>query len=307
MKLSIVIPAFNEEDTVGVCAVTLSGILREIDMDYECIFVDDGSKDSTWEKIQELSEQDEHIKGVLFSRNFGKESAIYAGLAHSQGDCTVVMDCDLQHPPTLIPEMVKLWKEGYEVVEGVKNSRGKETAGHAMAAKAFYHSMSKSMGVDMSRASDFKLLDRKVVEAILNMKEQNAFFRALSAWVGFKTTSIAYDVEERVAGSSKWSTKGLIRYALLNLSAFTLTPLYVVAWLGILMFIVTVVFGIISLVQKIMGVALGGFTTVILLELFIGSVCMISLGIIGYYIAQIHREIKGRPRFIVSERCGRGI
>ena len=217
----------------------------------------------------------------------------------------VVIDCDLQHPPEKIVEMYRLWQEGYEVVEGVKSSRGKESPVHTFAASCFYKLIGSAAGFDMSHASDFKLLDRKAVNVLLNMKEKNAFFRALSSWVGFKTTEVPFEVQEREAGESKWSVKALTRYAISNITSFSAAPMQIVTFLGVVMLIVSVVLGAIALGQKISGVALGGFTTVIIIQLFTGSIIMISLGIIGYYIAKIYDEVKGRPRFIIASTCGK--
>jgi len=303
--LSVIIPAYNEEENIPRAVKEIGGVLAEEGIAHELIFIDDGSKDATWEKIKAESAKRRTVRGVHFSRNFGKESAIYAGLEAAEGDCAAVIDCDLQHPPEKLVEMYRLWEDGYEVVEAVKKDRGKESAAHKAAAGCFYSIISKVTGIDMQRASDFKLMDRKVVLALLNIHEKNAFFRALSAWVGFKTTQVEFSVREREAGVSKWSTKSLIKYALTNITSFSTAPMQVVTFLGVVMFIVMLVFGIVSLVQKIMGTALGGFTTVILLLLFIGSIVMMSLGIIGYYIAKIYEEVKGRPRYIVSEECGR--
>ena len=197
-----------------------------------------------------------------------------------------------------------MWESGVEVIEGVKSDRGRESVLHRLFAKLFYSLISRATKVDMSRASDFKLLDRKAVNVILTMREKRAFFRALSSWVGFRTGEISYEVRERMAGESKWSTWALTKYALSNITAFTAFPLHLVTAMGILTLIVSVVMGIISLVQKFMGVALGGFTTVIILLLFIGSLIMISLGVIGYYVGNIYEEIKDRPRYIVADTCG---
>jgi len=243
--------------------------------------------------------------GVHFSRNFGKESAMFAGLEQAKGDCVVVMDCDLQHPPEKIIEMYRLWEEGYEVVEGIKEDRGEESAFHKFASNSFYSLISRATGMDMGASSDFKLLDRKVVDTLNALPERNVFFRALSFWVGFKKAEVRYRVQERTEGVSKWSTKSLIKYAVTNIASFSSAPLHMVTVMGVVTLIVAVVFGIISLVQKIMGVAQPGFTTVILLLLLIGSFLMISLGIIGYYLARIYDEIKGRPRYIISSVCGR--
>lgn len=303
--LSVILPSYNEEKMIAKATERMAEILQPEKIDYELLFIDDGSRDGTWAQINEAAEKDSHVVGVHFSRNFGKEAAMFAGLEHAKGDCCVVIDCDLQHPPEKIVEMYRLWKQGYEVVEGIKEDRGEESGLHKFAANSFYGLISKATGMDMSSSSDFKLLDRKVVDTLNSLPERNVFFRALSFWVGYKKTSVSYCVQERTEGVSKWSTKSLIKYALTNISSFSSAPLHIVTVLGFIMLAVSVVLGIIALVQKISGVALGGFTTVILLLLFSASVIMISLGIIGYYIARIYDEIKGRPRYIISRICGR--
>ena len=303
--LSVVLPSYNEEKMIPIAASRLGKILSEAKIDYELLFVDDGSHDRTWEEIRRCSKDDRHVVGVHFSRNFGKESAMFAGLEQARGDCVVVMDCDLQHPPEKIVEMYRLWEEGYEVVEGIKEDRGEESAFHKFASNSFYSLISRATGMDMAASSDFKLLDRKVVDTLNALPERNVFFRALSFWVGFKKAEVRYRVQERTEGQSKWSTKSLIKYAVTNIASFSSAPLHMVTVMGVLTLLVAVVFGIISLVQKLMGVAQPGFTTVILLLLIIGSFLMISLGIIGYYLARIYDEIKGRPRYIISRICGR--
>ena len=303
--LSVILPSYNEEKMIAKATERMAEILQPEKIDYELLFIDDGSRDSTWAQINEAAEKDSHVVGVHFSRNFGKEAAMFAGLEQARGDCCVVIDCDLQHPPEKIVEMYRLWEQGYEVVEGIKEDRGEESGLHKFAANSFYGLISKATGMDMSSSSDFKLLDRKVVDTLNSLPERNVFFRALSFWVGYKKTSVSYCVQERTEGVSKWSTKSLIKYALTNISSFSSAPLHIVTVLGCIMLAVAVVLGIVALVQKISGVALGGFTTVILLLLFSASIIMISLGIIGYYIARIYDEIKGRPRYIISRICGR--
>ena len=303
--LSVVLPSYNEEKMIPVAAARLREILQGAGIDYELLFVDDGSRDATWAEIQRCAEQDRHVVGVHFSRNFGKEAAMFAGLETAKGDCVVVLDCDLQHPPEKIVEMVRLWEQGYEVVEGIKEDRGEESGLHKFAANSFYSLISRATGMDMASSSDFKLLDRKVVDTLNALPERNVFFRALSFWVGYKKAEVRYCVQERTAGESKWSTRSLIKYAITNITSFSSAPLHLVTAMGVVTLIVALVFGVISLVQKLTGVALGGFTTVILLLLFIGSMLMISLGIIGFYLARIYDEIKGRPRYIISRICGR--
>lgn len=303
--LSVILPSYNEEKMIAKATERMAEILQPEKIDYELLFIDDGSRDGTWAQINEAAEKDSHVVGVHFSRNFGKEAAMFAGLEQAKGDCCVVIDCDLQHPPEKIVKMYRLWEQGYEVVEGIKEDRGEESGLHKFAANSFYGLISKATGMDMSSSSDFKLLDRKVVDTLNSLPERNVFFRALSFWVGYKKTSVSYCVQERTEGVSKWSTKSLIKYALTNISSFSSAPLHIVTVLGFIMLAVAFVLGIIALAQKISGVALGGFTTVILLLLFSASVIMISLGIIGYYIARIYDEIKGRPRYIISRICGR--
>ncbi|HIX77866.1 MAG TPA: glycosyltransferase family 2 protein [Candidatus Fusicatenibacter merdavium] len=302
--VSVVIPAYNEEGMIAKTAATISAILTDAAIDYELIFVNDGSRDSTWDRIRKAAGENPAVRGVCFSRNFGKEAAMFAGMYYAKGACCVVIDCDLQHPPEKIVEMYRLWEQGYEIIEAVKTDRGKESFLHTLSARCFYKIISEVTGIDMSRASDFKLLDRKAVNVLLNMKEKNAFFRALSSWIGFRTTQVEFEVRERTVGESKWSTWSLIRYAVSNVTAFSAAPMQIVTVLGILMLCASLVLGVISLYQKFMGTALGGFTTVIIIQLFTGSIIMISLGIIGYYISKIYEEIKGRPRYVVSETCG---
>ena len=300
--LSVVLPAYNEEQMIGRAADTIADILTKEKIEYELIFVDDGSKDATWEKICEAADKNEKVRGISFSRNFGKESAMFAGLNEAEGDCVAVLDCDLQHPPEKLVEMYRLWEQGYEVIEGVKNTRGNESAVHGFAAKTFYRIISKSTGVDMSRASDFKLLDRKAVLVLQNLPEKNSFFRALSSWVGFRTAQISYDVREREVGQSKWSTVSLTKYAISNITSFTSFPMQIVTFLGFFMLFLSVVLTVITLVQYFSGTSAAGFTTVITLQCFTGSVIMIALGIIGYYIAKIYEEVQGRPKYIIAKR-----
>ena len=301
--LSVVLPSFNEEASIPRAADTLSALLTKARISHELIFVDDGSRDRTWAAVQAQARRLPQVRGVRFSRNFGKEAAIFAGLAQARGDCTVVMDCDLQHPPEKVVDMYRLWQQGAQVVEGVKVSRGRENPLHTFAARSFYSVISRATGIDMSRASDFKLLDRRAVDTLLAMREKNAFFRALSSWIGFSTAQVEFEVQPRLEGESKWSIRSLVRYALTNIAAYSTAPLQLVTLLGAVVFVCSVVLGVHSLWQKLSGHALEGFTTVILLQLFIGSILMICLGVIGYYIAKIYEEIKDRPRYIVADRC----
>lgn len=299
-RLSVVLPAYNEEQMLAKTCRTLKKILDLAEINYELVIVDDGSTDQTWKIIEETAEKDRNVTGVHFSRNFGKEAAIVAGLAQASGNAVAVMDCDLQHPPEVLVKMYRLWEQGYEVVEGIKKSRGTETVFHRKSAGFFYRIMSRATGFNMENASDFKLLDRKAVESVLSMPERSMFFRATSSWVGFKSTSVLFEVQEREAGESKWSTGSLIRYAFRNIVAFTMLPLQFVTIGAGGCFICSLLLLIYSLVRYFTGHAVEGYTTLLIVMLFIGSAVMMSLGIIGYYIARIYEEVKRRPRYIVS-------
>lgn len=300
--LSVVIPAYNEENNINLAVDRLSAVLESADISYELIFVDDGSRDNTYSLICERARTNPSVRGVSFSRNFGKEAAIFAGLKEAKGDVCVVTDCDMQFPPEVIPRMFELWEQGYEVVEGKKLTRGKERASHGLFARLFYRLIGSAVGMDMQSSSDFKLLDRKVVDALNSLTERDTFFRALSFWAGFRTATVEFEVAERANGQSKWSVKGLFKYAINNITSFSTAPLRLVTVLGGLLLIGTFVLGLQTLVKFFLGTAVEGFTTVILLLLLIGGSIMISLGIIGHYIARIYDEVKNRPRYIVARR-----
>ena len=299
--LSIVLPSYNEEQNIANTAKVLADLLEKENIDYELVFVSDGSKDRTYEEILKAAEANPKVKGAKFSRNFGKEACIFAGLKLTTGDAVIVMDCDLQHPPQVIPQMWKLWQEGYEVVEGVKTSRGKESLAHKMSAGLFYKVMSSLIKMDMNASSDYKLLDRKVVDVLLELPERNTFFRALTFWAGFNTTTVEYEVQERLYGTTKWSVVSLMKYAINNATSFSTLPLQMVTVLGIVSIFFSMILAVQTLVRYLMGNSVEGFTTVILLILIIGGFIMLSLGVIGHYIARIYEEVKGRPKYIISD------
>ena len=301
--LSIVLPTYNEEDNIECAYEAIRDVLVPEGIEFELVYVDDGSKDKSCEIIRDLSEKvkDAKILGVSFSRNFGKEAAILAGLSNATGEVCAVMDCDLQHPASTLVEMYRLWEQGFEVIEGVKHSRGKENPLYRGFANLFYKLISHAAGVDMARASDYKMLDRKVVDEYVKLPERNIFFRALSSWMGYKSITVEFDVKNRARGSSKWSLNALINYAVGSISSFSTAPMQLITLSGVFFFVFSLVLGIQSLIRWFSGNALEGFTTVILLILIIGSLFMVSLGIIGFYLARIYEEIKHRPRYIVDE------
>lgn len=300
-KLSIILPAYNEEKMISKVITVISDLLEKEKIEYELLFVNDGSNDATWKEIQAGCNRNPYVMGICFSRNFGKEAAIYAGLAQASGDAIAVMDCDLQHPPKSVIEMYHLWQQGYDIIEGVKLDRGKEGKAHKCFAGLFYYLMSKSIGINMRNASDFKLMDRKVAKILCAMPEHNTFFRALSSWVGFKTATVYFEVQERVEGISKWSFHSLVRYAINNITAFTAIPLQFVTVGGVITFVVAMLLSVQTLARYINGSSVEGFTTIILLILLIGSLIMLSLGVIGFYLAKLYDEVKNRPKYIISD------
>lgn len=300
--LTVVMPVYNEGQIIRDGVVHTIQVLQGAGIAHEIILVDDGSKDDTWPRLSELAQDYPQVRAVRLSRNFGKEGAMSAGLDRARGDCAVVMDCDMQHPPEVLPQMVRLWaEEGYQVVEGVKNTRGKESKLHAWAANGFYGLLKTASGIDLHNASDFRLLDRAALEAWKRMPERQTFFRAMSTWVGFSRTQVYFDVAPRVAGVSRFSPRRLIGLGLHAITSFSAAPLHLVTMAGILLLTLFALLGLQTLYMKLSGKAVEGFTTVILLLLIIGGVLMVALGIIGLYIAKIYEEVKGRPRYLVQE------
>ena len=305
--LSVVIPVFNEADSLFESLREILHHVAAVDSSHEIILVDDGSTDSTWSVINDLTITSPQIKGIKLSRNFGKESAIATGLSFASGEAAIVMDSDLQHPPELIPEMVRYWKqEKADIVEALKMSRGREPFMVKFRARLFYRIMRSLTGLDLSDSSDFKLLDRKVINAHNGLPETARFFRGIVSWLGFRKVRIPFSVKERSGGKSRWSFRKLFRLAIDASTAFSSLPLHLVTVLGMVMFVISILLGSWALYQKIAGIAVSGFATVILLLLFIGSTLMISLGIIGVYISRIFDEVKRRPRFIVEETVNLG-
>jgi len=302
-KLSIVLPAYNEEENISLVYQTIKELLEQHNINFELVFVNDGSTDNTWNEIIKIN--DSRCVGINFSRNFGKEAAINAGLQNATGDCVVVMDSDLQHNPATIIDMHKLWLEGYEIVEGIKESRGNESKLHKLFVKTFYKLISMLTHINLENTSDFKLLDRKVVNELNSLNEKNRFFRALSFWLGFKHTTVRYKVQNRISGHSKWSTRNLVLYAINNITSFSTAPLQLITLFGCIYLLFAFFLGSFVLIKYLLGYSLEGFTTVILLTLIIGSTLMISLGIIGIYLGKIYEEIKGRPNYIIEERTNK--
>ena len=302
MLLSVVIPIFREAAVLPAFLAAVRTALVQCEMPFELVLVDDGSSDDTWRIITEEAKGASSIRGLRLSRNFGKESALCAGLEHARGHAVILMDGDGQHPPSLLPEMVRMWQSsGADIVEAVKRSRGRESVFGKSAALVFYFLLDKLSGFDFKGASDFKLLNRKAVDAWLKMGERNVFFRGMTAWMGFTTVQIPFEVVPRSGGQSTWSYLKRLKLALTGITSFSSLPLQLVSFVGALFLVFSVVLGLQTLFLQVTGRAVSGFATVILLLLIIGSLLMISLGIIGEYLARIYEEVKGRPRYLVKE------
>ena len=300
--LSVVIPIFREAVQLSAFLVAVRNSLSQWSLPYELVLVDDGSPDDTWRTITTEAKSCQAICALRLSRNFGKESALCAGLEHARGDAVIVMDADGQHPPSLIPEMVRMWQNsGADIVEAVKRRRGRESLSSKLGAALFYFILNKLSGFHFKGASDFKLMNRKAVDAWLKMNERNVFFRGMTVWMGFNTVQIPFEVVPRSAGQSTWSVLKRLKLALIGITAFSSFPLHLVTFAGLVFLGLSVVLGVETLYVKVTGRAVSGFATVILLELIIGSLLMISLGIIGEYLARIYEEVKGRPRYLVAE------
>ncbi len=306
--ITVIMPVYNEGEWLYRNVCTVHGILCEAKIEHRFLLVDDGSKDNTWEEMVRLSHDYPQVSVLRLSRNFGKEYALCAALENAAGDAVVVMDSDLQHPPEMIPEMVRLWREeGYDVVEGIKANRGKESKIGKFAAVSFYKLFRLATGIDIGAASDFKLLSRQALDAWKKMPERGTFFRGMSAWIGFKRCALPFEVRERFGGKSKWNFRTLLRLAVNSITSYSSAPLFLIFWLGVIMLIAGLILGIQTLINFFIGNAASGFSTVILLLLLIGSGIMISLSIIGLYIAKIFDEVKGRPRYLIREAYGDAI
>lgn len=300
--ITLIIPVFNEAEVIEahlqqiLCAACPPGSAYRIAV----LLVDDGSTDDTAAKLASFCSRHSDAGYLHFTRNFGKEAAIQAGIEHAEGNAVIVMDSDLQHPPSLIPHMVALWQAGARVVEARKTHRGKESWSSKLFATVFYSAFHRLADLDLHGQSDFKLLDRLVVLQLRQIKEKQRFFRGLIQWMHYPSACIPFEVPERAGGQSRWSVFKLARYALHNITAFSALPLHFVSWLGLLSLLVGLLFGGIAVLQKLNGQALDGFTTVILLIIFFSGMLMLSLGIIGHYLARIHDEVKQRPNYVLT-------
>lgn len=305
-KISVVVPCYNEEAVLSKFYEEITRVLRnECECEsYEVIFVDDGSKDGTHEIIKKLAEKDSCVEYIAFSRNFGKESAMYAGLKYADGDYTVIIDADLQHPPKYIPQMYEQILTGkYDMIATRRKERGNESKIRSFCSKLFYKFMNSISGIDMgNNALDFRMFNMKAKKAIIDMSEYNRFSKGLFEWIGYRTYWMEIEIEDRVAGESKWSFKKLLSYSIEGCVAFSTLPLHLSSLFGIVFCLVAFIMVIIMFVQAILfGITGTGYATTICVMLLIGGVQLFCIGILGQYLAKDYLENKNRPIFLIQD------
>jgi dolichol-phosphate mannosyltransferase len=303
--VSVLLPAFNEADGLALAVQTIENHLAPLRHEVRFVVVDDGSTDRTWAVICALAREKPYVSGISFSRNFGKEAAVAAGLEHCDGDCVIVLDADLQHPPEALPRLLHAWEEGgYQIVHGVKRQRSGESRFRRACSRLIFSLAKTLSGLDLQRSSDYKLLDREVVQRYCEFRERQLFFRGLVDWLGFKSTQIEFDVAPRAAGVSKWGLWGLARYAVNAIISFTTMPLKIVAGLAVLFLGVSTLIGLKTLFDWASGRSAEGFPTVIVLTVGFGNVVMAAVSVISWYVGKIYDEVKQRPRYVVAHSTG---
>ncbi|HOV69832.1 MAG TPA: glycosyltransferase family 2 protein [Clostridia bacterium] len=301
MKLSVVIPCYNEEKIIRSTYARLMGVMEDNELDYELIFVNDGSRDNTLGYIMEFAQDDENCKYISFSRNFGKEAAMLAGLSYSSGDAVVIIDADLQHPPELIPEMIAEYEKGYDQVIARRTRKG-DASVKTFFARTYYKIVNKLVDVKLSDGvGDFRLLSRKAVNTIISMPEYNRFSKGLFSWIGFAEKQIRYENISRDAGESKWRFKDLLQYGIEGILSFNNKPLRLVISFGGIMIALSIIYILYMLIRIIMvGIDAPGYFTTISAVMILGGVQLISLGVIGEYVGRIYYEVKRRPHYIID-------
>ncbi len=305
-ELSVVVPVFNEADNIEHVIARLTPVLERCASSFEVVFVDDGSSDDTMGSLRRANAADKRMRAVSFSRNFGKEIAIAAGLDHAEGDAVVIMDADLQHPPEVIEQFVERWRQGYKNVYGQRVDRETDSPMRKLLSERFYY-LFRSFGETSlpEGAGDFRLLDRQAVEALCAMGERARFSKGLYAWVGFKSIGVPFEVADRAHGTSKFSYRKLTRFALDGLMSFSTVPLKVWSYVGMIVSLFAMLTAIYFLAQTIVrGVDVPGFASLIVSIMFFAGVQLLSLGILGEYIGRIFAEVKRRPLYLVAERLG---
>ena len=303
-KISIIVPCFNEEEALPIFYDELSKVLKQVKCEYELLLVNDGSKDNTFDVMKQIASKDKKVIYLSFSRNFGKESAMYAGLCNATGDYVAIMDADMQDPPSLLPQMIEiLEKEDYDSVATRRVTRTGESKVRSWFARKFYKIINSISDADVvDGARDFRLMKKDMVNAIISMSEYNRFSKGIFGWVGFKTYWLPFENVERVAGTTKWSFWGLVKYAIGGIVNFSQAPLDIASWFGISMTFVSFVMLIFIIVRKlIFGDPVAGWASTMCVIVFIGGIQLFCIGIMGQYIGKTYMETKRRPHYIVSE------
>ncbi len=306
VELSVIVPVYNEELNIDYLFERLVSVLNRLNMKYEIVCVNDGSRDNTIERLIEHHHQNPDIKVVNLSRNYGKEIALSAGLDYANGDAVVPIDADLQDPPELIEELVAKWREGYDVVLATRRSRQGESWVKRLTANAFYRTIDRISRVPIPRdTGDFRLMDRRVVDAIKRLPERNRFMKGLFAWVGFKQTSVFYDRPSRYKGETTWNYWRLWNFALDGITSFSFIPLKVWSYIGLLVAIPAFFYASFLVLRTVVfGIDLPGYASLMVAILFLGGVQLVSLGVLGEYLGRVYEEVKGRPLYLVREAYG---
>lgn len=304
--ISVVIPLYNEEEVISETYKRLTDVMQGIGDDYELILINDGSRDKTAQLTAEIVKKDKHVRLLCFSRNFGHQIAITAGMDYAKGDAVVIIDADLQDPPEVIPRMVEKWKEGYHVVYGKRIKRHGETVFKKVTAKMFYRFLQRMTQVDIpTDTGDFRLMDRKVVDSMKKLGERNRYVRGLVSWVGYKQYALEYVRDERFAGETKYPFKKMLKLAMDGISSFSYKPLKLATMVGFGLSGLSFLYLLFVLIQKISGYStVAGWASLLAVQLFFNGVILIILGIVGAYIGRIYEECKGRPLYIVQEELG---
>jgi len=305
-RLSVIVPVLNEAQGVDPLLARLTVVLEASGLDWEVVFVDDGSIDDTLEFIRDRNRRDPRIKAIALSRNFGKEVAVAAGLRSASGEAVVVMDGDLQHPPETIVDFLAKWREGFDIVYGVRADRRADSALRRLLSRVFYRVFRVISGTELPEdAGDFRLLSRRAVDALNRIGERVRFNKGLYSWIGFRAAGVPFEVPQRYAGRSRWSVRKLWRFAIDGVVSFSTVPLRVWSYLGLAISLIAFAFAFVFLVKTMVyGTDLPGFPTLIISIMILSGVQLISLGVIGEYIGRMYEEVKARPLFLVAERIG---
>lgn len=306
--ISVVIPVLNEAATLDALLARVSSVLAQIPDRWEMVFVDDGSNDGTLAKLRECHARDPRIKAISFSRNFGKELAIAAGLSYVRGDAAIIMDADLQHPPEVALHFIEKWREGYDIVYGDRIDRNTEGPFRKLYARGFYRLFNFLSRSDIpSGAGDFRLLDRKAIDAMNRIKETSRFNKGLYSWIGFRSVGVPYHVADRAGGFTKWSFGRLLSFAIDGLTSFSTLPLRVWSVLGLAISSLAILYAAVILVRTLVfGADVPGFPSIIVSVMLLAGVQLISLGVLGEYLGRVYEEVKARPLFLVAEEVGFG-